>query len=92
MSLKQFWDTHPFVVDTAERAGKSALQGFVVGSAIFTAVDGAAIALTTIQWLDGLNVGGGMAVASLITSLLSYKRGNRGTASLTKAVEPAPGA
>ena len=87
--MDNFLHNNPFIQDTAERAGKSALQGFVVGSAIFTAAEGGQIALTTIQWLDGLNVAGGMAVASLIASLLSYRRGYRGTASLTKAVEPA---
>lgn len=81
-----FWK-HPFVLDAAERAGKSALQGFVVGTGIFTATEGTAIALTNIQWAVGLNVAGGMAIASIITSLLSYRRGPGGTASATKVVE-----
>lgn len=81
------WLKSPFVADALERAGKSFLQGWAVGSAIFTVAADGVLRLTDIAWVEGLNVGGGMLVASILTSLLSYKRGGSGTASLVKAVE-----
>lgn len=85
-TLKQ-WLRHPFIADALERAGKSFAQGWAVGSAIFTVAADGVIRLTDIAWVEGLNVGGGMLVASILTSLLSYKRGGSGTASLAKCVE-----
>lgn len=75
----------PFMEDTAERAGKSAIQGFAVGSAID--LSGAAFSIADIDWANGFNFGLGMLIASVVTSLLSYKRNGSGTASLVKAVE-----
>lgn len=80
------WLKRPVVEDSLERAGKSALQGFVVGSALD--LSGAMVSLTSIDWANGLNFGAGMFVVSVITSLLSYKRrGGNGTASLVKSIE-----
>lgn len=75
----------PFIEDLLERAGKSGIQGFIVGSALD--IGSAAVDLRLIDWSGGLAVGGGMLLASILTSLLSYKRGGSGTASLVKAVE-----
>ena len=83
--LKRFF-SNPFVQDTAERASKSAGQGFIVGSAID--MSGAAFSIADVDWANGLNFGLGMMLVSVLTSLLSYRRGgNGGTASLCKAVE-----
>lgn len=81
------WLRSPFFADLAERAGKSFLQGWAVGSAIFTVAADGVLRLTDIAWVDGLDVGGWMLVASVVTSLMSYRRGNPGTASVTHAVE-----
>lgn len=83
--LKRFF-SHPFVQDTAERASKSAGQGFILGAALD--MSGSAFAITSVDWANGLNFGLGMMLISVLTSLLSYRRGgNGGTASLVKAVE-----
>jgi hypothetical protein len=78
--MKQFW------LDATERAIKSFAQGvltvFIVGGA-FNAFHA--------DWGNALGVGLGAAVLSYLTSLLSFKFGNSGTASLTTAVEPAVG-
>ncbi len=80
------WLRSPFFADLAERGVKSAIQGFAVGSAVeFSGV----VDLRLIDWSGGLAIGGGMLLASILTSLLSYKRGNVGTASMTTAVEAA---
>lgn len=78
------WLRSPFFADLAERAGKSGIQGFITGSALQLS---GVIDLRMIDWGSGLAIGGGMMLASILTSLLSYKRGNAGTASITHAVE-----
>lgn len=74
----------PFVQDTAERAVKSFAQGvlgtFIVGDG-FNAFHA--------DFGNALGLGLGAAVLSVLTSVVSYKVGNSGTASLTSAVEPA---
>ena len=82
--ISKFFE-HPFVADTAERAGKSAIQGFIVGSAM--QVGSVAVDLRVLDWYGGLAVAGGMFLASIATSLLSYKGGTTGTASLSHSVE-----
>lgn len=85
--IRDWWGRQPVIVrDVTERAGKSFFQGFSAGSLIFTAIEHGAIRLTDIEWLDGLNMGGGMAIFSVVTSALSWKRSNNGTASLSKGV------
>jgi hypothetical protein len=78
------WLKSPFVADAGERAVKSAAQGLAVGGAFDLT---GSVAFTDIDWSHGLNFAAGMFVASILTSLLSYKRGNQGTASMTSAVE-----
>lgn len=78
------WLKSPFVADAGERAGKSGIQGFIVGSAVeFSGI----VDLRMIDWGGGLAIAGGMFLASILTSILSYRRGNHGTASMTYAVE-----
>lgn len=78
------WLRSPFFADLAERGVKSAIQGFAVGSAVeFSGV----VDLRLIDWSGGLAIGGGMLLASILTSILSYRRGSNGTASLAKCVE-----
>ena len=84
MNAFKRWLRSPFLADLGERAGKSGIQGFIVGSAVeFSGI----VDLRMIDWGSGLAIGGGMMLASILTSLLSYKRGNAGTASITHAVE-----
>ena len=71
-----------FWKDAGERAAKSAAQAAVL------ALGGDAINVWNVdlQTVSGLGLGG--AVLSLLTSVASAGLANRGTASLTKAVEP----
>ncbi|CAA0134553.1 Uncharacterised protein [Mycolicibacterium vanbaalenii] len=68
--------------DATERALKSAAQAAVL------ALGGDAINVWTVDWqtVSGLTAGG--AALSLLTSVASAGLANRGTASLSKAVEP----
>ena len=69
--------------DAAERAAKTAAQSAVI------ALGGDAFNVWAVDWagVSGVSLGG--AVLSLLTSVASAGIANRGTASLTKAVEPA---
>jgi hypothetical protein len=71
-----------FWKDAGERAAKSAAQAGLL------ALGGGAVDVLTLDWgtLGGA-VGGGVLL-SLLTSIASAGFANRGTASLTKAVEP----
>ena len=77
MLTKQFW------LDTLERAVKTFAQ-----AALATLGAGSVDILST-NWVGAVSVGGGAAVVSVLTSLGSERIGNGGTASATKAVEPA---
>jgi hypothetical protein len=74
---RQFW------ADAVERAIKSCAQ------AITLAIGGGVANILTVDWqvLGGAGLTG--AVLSLLTSIGSAGIANRGTASLTNAVEPA---
>lgn len=84
--------TATFWRDALERALKSAVQGFAVGAGLLTL--GGTLAdhaqIVGFPWAAGLSAAGGMALASVISSVLSAPIGS-GTASLTRAVEPARG-
>lgn len=73
--------TRLFWQDLAERAGKTFVQGIL---AVLT-VQGVSSALE-VNWPDALAVSGTAALVSVLTSLLSFKFGNTGTASATTAV------
>ncbi|MBU8830814.1 hypothetical protein [Mycolicibacterium goodii] len=82
--------TRTFWRDTLERTVSSAAQGFLVGGGL------AGIAATTDQvslhgfpWEAALAGAGGMAVLTVAKCLAAVKAGNWGTASFTRAVEPA---
>lgn len=70
--------------DATERALKTAAQSAVI------ALGGDAFNVWAVDWagVSGVSLGG--AVLSVLTSVASAGIANRGTASLTKAVEPAP--
>ena len=77
MWTKQFWQ------DAIERATKTFAQ-------TLAAVLGAgAVDVLAVDWKAALAVSGGAALVSVLTSLGSEPFGGGGTASLTKAVEPA---
>lgn len=71
-----------FTIDTVERAVKTFAQALL---AYFGA---GALNVLSADWGEALSVGGGAAVISLLTSLLSFKLGRSGTASATDAVVP----
>lgn len=73
----QFWK------DTAERAVKSFAQGVIL------ALGGGAVNVLTIDWLTLAGAGGGAALLSVLTSIVSAGVANKGTASMSSAVEPA---
>lgn len=77
MLTKEFW------IDAGERAVKTFAQ-----SALATLGAGSVNLLHT-DWPTVASIGGGAAVVSLLMSLGSERFGNAGTASATKAVEPA---
>ena len=81
--MNTLWEAS-FWKDAGERALKSAAQAAVL------ALGGDALNAWSIDWqtISGLGLGG--AALSLLTSVASAGVANRGTASLTKAVEPAP--
>lgn len=72
-----------FWKDTAERALKSFAQGVIL------ALGGGAVNVLTIDWLTLAGAGGGAALLSVLTSTVSAGVANKGTASMTSAVEPA---
>lgn len=72
-----------FFADAAERAIKTFAQTLL---AYFGA---SALDVLNADWGNALSVAAGAVVLSALTSLLSVKFGNSGTASLTTAVEPA---
>jgi hypothetical protein len=72
--------TRDFVLDTAERAIKTFAQALI---GYFTA---GALDVLTADWGEALAVAGTAVLLSLLTSLLSLKLGNSGTASATDAV------
>lgn len=85
--------TLAFWKDAGERAVKSAVQGFAVGAGILTlggTVVSEHVEIIGMPWAAAASTAGGMALASLVSSVLSAPAGRSGTASLTKAVEPAP--
>jgi hypothetical protein len=75
----QFWK------DAAERAAKSFAQAVIIALGadhVFNVLHA--------NLLELVGIGAGGAALSLLTSLASLKLGSTGTASLTKAVVPAP--
>lgn len=74
----------PFIADSAERAAKSFAQGVLA-----TFVIGDGFDAFHADWGNALSFGVGGAVLSVLSSVISYKVGRSGTASLTAAVEPA---
>ncbi|MFV8169807.1 holin [Mycolicibacterium peregrinum] len=73
----QFWK------DAGERALKSAAQGAIL------ALGGGATNVLALDWLTLAGAAGGGALLSLLTSIASAGVANKGTASLSSAVEPA---
>lgn len=72
-----------FWKDAGERAAKSAAQAGIL------ALGGGAADVLTLDWATFGGAFGGGALLSILTSVASAGLANRGTASLTKAVEPA---
>lgn len=72
-----------FWKDAGERAAKSAAQAAVL------ALGGGAADVLTLDWVTMGGAAGGGALLSALTSIASAGIANRGTASLTSAVEPA---
>lgn len=75
MRTTQFW------TDALERALRTAAQ------AALGVLGGGVVGLLTTDWVGVGSVAGGAAVFSLLMSIGAEKRGNPGTASMTKAVE-----
>ena len=73
----------PFLVDLTERAVKTAAQTAV------TVLGADKLDVLHVDWETVLGLSGGAALLSVLTSLGSERIGNGGTASATKAVEPA---
>lgn len=69
-----------FLKDLIERAVKTAAQSLL---AYFTA---GAVDVVTADWGEALTIAGTATLISVLTSLLSLKLGNSGTASMTHAV------
>ncbi len=78
--------TSQFWTDTAERAVKTFAQALL---AVLT-VQGVSDVLD-VDWGRALSVAALATIISVLTSLLSLKLGNSGTASATKAVQPSYG-
>lgn len=75
--------TATFIKDALERALKTFAQ-----SALATLGLGS-VDVLAVNWVGVLSVGAGAALISVLTSVASEPAGVGGTASLTKAVEPA---
>lgn len=73
-----------FVRDAIERAVKTFAQTLLA----FFGAD--ALDVLNANWGNALSVAAGAVVLSFLTSLLSLRLGNSGTASMTDAVEPSP--
>lgn len=74
-----------FLKDAGERAAKAFSYAVI---AVFGVGDG--FDAFHADWGNALSMGCGAAVLSVLGSVASYKFGNSGTASLTKAVQLAP--
>jgi hypothetical protein len=72
-----------FLIDAAERAVKTFAQTLLA----YFGAD--ALDVLNANWGNALSVAGGAVVLSALTSLLSVRLGNSGTASMTEVVEPA---
>lgn len=77
--------TSVFWTDTAERALKSGAQAAIL------ALGGGAANVLTLDWFTLGGAAGGGVLLSVLTSVASAGIANRGTASITHAVEPATG-
>lgn len=73
-----------FAKDAAERAAKTFAQALLAVLTVQGVSD-----LLSVDWSRALSVAALAAVISVLSSVVSYKAGNSGTASLTDAVEPA---
>ena len=74
-----------FLKDAAERAVKTFAQTLLA----YFGAD--ALDVLHANWGNALSVAAGATVLSVLSSVVSYKAGTSGTASLTTAVEPAAG-
>lgn len=73
--------TVAWLKDAAERAAKTFAQSLLSLMTVGTAI-------TDVDWGSALALSGTAAAVSVLTSVVSAGVGNRGTASLTNAVEP----
>lgn len=76
--------TRDFLLDAAERAVKTFAQALLAVLTVQGVSD-----LLSVDWGRALSVAALATVISALTSLVSLKLGNSGTASATEAVEPA---
>jgi len=74
--------TASFWRDAAERAIKSAAQAGIL------ALGGGAVDVLTLDWATLAGAAGGGALLSMLTSIASVTVTQRGTASLSRSVEP----
>lgn len=84
--------TRTFWRDLTERTVSSTAQGFLTGSGLAGA--GAAAGQLTLDGFPWAAAFGGAAIMAMLTvgkCLAAIEVGDKGTASLTKAVEPASG-
>lgn len=76
--------------DTLERTVSSAAQGLLVGGGLGIGAEATqAVDARYLPWLAAAGTAGGMAVATFAKCLAAIRVGQRGTASMSKAVEPA---
>lgn len=76
-----------FLLDALERAIKSAVQGFAVGAGMLKAGEVVAqVDVVGFPWVAAFSAAGGMAIASLVTSVISAPRDD--TLSPASAVKP----
>lgn len=75
--------TRAFWKDALERALKTLAQALVATLLV-------GVPLWSIDWIEVLGIGLTAAVISLLTSLASGGLGNKGTASITRAILPTP--
>lgn len=79
--MNTLWTT-AFWKDAAERSVKSFAQ------AVILAIGGGTLNVLTVDWQTLAGAGLGGAVLSLLTSVASAGIANKGTASLSNAVQP----